>query len=177
MSLPHLGPRQIVYEDRNHQVYKVSADFGRFAKEYVVSDFGQRAGVVVLWREAVLLVRQYRFLIDGVSWEIPGGRLDPGEKPEEAATRECLEETGVRCHNLRLLLRYQLGLDILHNPTHLFYTDEFVEAGDRPHHGSEVEEHRWVPLEQSIDMVLSEQIVDSFSVIALLAYRTSFMRG
>lgn len=28
-------------------------------------------------------------------WEFPGGKIQPGESPEEAAVRECLEETGL----------------------------------------------------------------------------------
>jgi 8-oxo-dGTP diphosphatase len=28
-------------------------------------------------------------------WEFPGGKIEPGESPEAAAVRECLEETGL----------------------------------------------------------------------------------
>jgi ADP-ribose pyrophosphatase YjhB (NUDIX family) len=42
----------------------------------------------------VLLVRQYRFGIDGFTLEIPGGMCDPDEDPSSAARRELLEETG-----------------------------------------------------------------------------------
>ncbi|HET7132676.1 MAG TPA: NUDIX hydrolase, partial [Gammaproteobacteria bacterium] len=44
----------------------------------------------------VVLVRQYRHGAGRVTLEIPGGLVDAGEDPAEAALRECLEETGYR---------------------------------------------------------------------------------
>ena len=172
MHSPQIGRRQVVYENEYQQIYRVVADFGHFKKEYFVTDYGERAGLVVVKGEVVLLVRQYRLLIDRLSWEIPGGKVDDGETPEEAAVRECLEEAGVRCYNLKPLLCFHPGLDATHNPTFLFYTDEFVETtGNTPYDVHEVVEHIWVPLERCIEMVFAQQIVDSLSIVALLAYQ------
>ncbi|MCE2504396.1 MAG: NUDIX hydrolase [Chlorobi bacterium] len=41
-----------------------------------------------------VMIRQYRHGTDEITLEIPGGMIDPGEGPEEAARRELLEETG-----------------------------------------------------------------------------------
>lgn len=172
MRSPQTSPREIIYEDQHQQLYRVTADFGDFTKEYVVRDSGQRAGLVVVRGDSsVLLVRQYRLLIDSLSWEIPGGKVDPGETPEAAAVRECLEETGVRCQNLKPLLRFHLGLDTLHNPTSLFYTQDFAETTTGHFNPSEVTQHEWIPLVNCIKMAFAHQIVDAFSIIALLAYQ------
>ncbi|MEE9612006.1 MAG: NUDIX hydrolase [Desulfatiglandales bacterium] len=45
-------------------------------------------------KNEVVLIRQYRHGIRGVTLEIPGGILEPEDSPEEAAHRELLEETG-----------------------------------------------------------------------------------
>lgn len=172
MHSPQIGHRQVVYEDKYQQIYRVTADFGGFTKEYFVRDSGQRAGLVVVRGESVLTVRQYRLLVDRVSWEIPGGRVNDGETPEAAAVRECMEETGVECQNLRPLLNFHPGLDTLYNPTHLFYTDEFLETSRDDLHTHEVLGHEWVPFARCIGMIFTQQIVDALSIVALLAYQT-----
>ena len=78
--LPHIGHRNLVYEDKNRQIYQVVADFGSFSKEYLVIESGQRVGVLVLRDGAVLLVRQYRLLLGDLSWEIPGGGVADGRR-------------------------------------------------------------------------------------------------
>ena len=133
---------------------------------------GRRAGIVVARGDSVLLVKQYRLLIDRPSLEIPGGRVHEGELPEEAAKRECLEETGVRCFNLRPLLFYHAGLDTRYNPTHIFYSDEpAAEYEPNAVDTQEVSGFEWVQLSRGIDMIFQGQILDSFSIIGLLAYQ------
>jgi ADP-ribose pyrophosphatase len=44
----------------------------------------------------ILLVRQYRHAVDRELLELPAGSIDPGETPEQAATRELQEETGFK---------------------------------------------------------------------------------
>ena len=174
MNKPRIGPRRVEYSNAYQQVYKVRVDFGHAAKEIFVTDYGERVGVVVDGARGILLTRQYRHLIDRVSWEIPGGKVDAGESLEDAARRECAEETGVICRELKPLMMFQPGLDTLNNPTHLFVTREFEErepASDAMH-GDEVCGREWLPLERCILMISSGEIVDSLSIIALLSYKT-----
>jgi ADP-ribose pyrophosphatase len=53
---------------------------------------------------SVLLVRQYRHAAGGYLLEIPAGKLDPGEDPEQCARRELEEETGYRAARLDFLV-------------------------------------------------------------------------
>lgn len=63
--------------------------------EPLILEFNDWAGVLALTpAQEVLLVRLYRRGVDDVIWEIPGGMIDPGETPLEAAQRELREETG-----------------------------------------------------------------------------------
>lgn len=169
---PVIQERQLVFKTPYYDIHHVTADFGDFAKEYYVTDYGDRVGLVVAHDDQILLVRQYRLLVDDARWEIPGGGMSAGETPAQAAVRECLEETGVRCFDPQPLLFYHMTLDGVHNPTHLFYTHKIAEITEPQQiHTQEVAGQAWIPLTQCIEMIFAGQIVDSFTIIALLAYQ------
>jgi ADP-ribose pyrophosphatase len=87
----------------------------------------------------VLLVRQFRHAADGEIWEIPAGRLDPGEAPDACARRELQEETGMEAGHLERLTtiyttpgftdeRIHLYLArVAHEGAHAREADEFME--------------------------------------------------
>lgn len=168
---PRIRERRQIFESPYQTLYRVEADFGAFEKTYVVSDLGAHAGIVAVVDGRVLLVRQQRLLIDGLSWEVPGGAVGDGETPGQAAARECLEETGIRCLELEPLLTFQLSLDIIHNPSHLFVSRQVQTEAPGPVDVSEVAHVEWVELDRCIRMIFSGDIVDTFSIVALLAYR------
>ena len=62
----------------------------------VVRQRGSVAALPVHDDGRVVLVRQYRYAVDALVWELPAGRRDPGETPEEGARRELEEEVGLR---------------------------------------------------------------------------------
>jgi len=165
-------PPKLDYRNRFMEINHSRADFGTFQKDYFVVDLGPRAGIVAVREGCVLLTRQYRFLIDDYAWEIPGGRVDAGETPEVAAVRECIEETGIRCGGLRLLVTYYPGLDNFDNRTTLFRSDEIEVVAPFVANEAEVVEIRWIPLQECLDMVFSGAILDALTVTGLLACRT-----
>lgn len=169
---PLIGSRKVLYQDKYQQIYGVTADFGSFTKEYFVREGGSKAGILAVRADSVLLVKQYRLLINGLSLEIPAGRIDDGELPEDAAVRECLEETGVRCLNPRPLIFYHMGLDTTYSPSHIFYSDQIAEVHEPQNiHQEETSGFEWVPLSRCIKMIFDGEILDSFTIIALLAHQ------
>jgi 8-oxo-dGTP pyrophosphatase MutT (NUDIX family) len=167
------SPPRLDYRNRFMEVVHTRADFGEFHKDYFVIELGPRAGIIALNDGAVLLTRQYRFLIDAYSWEIPGGRVDPGETPHAAAARECLEETGIECRSLERLVEYYPGLDNFNNRTTVFASREIRTVAQFKAVPSEVTEIRWFPLEAALKMVFAGEILDALTVTALLAYKAS----
>jgi ADP-ribose diphosphatase len=153
------------------EIRQTHADFGSFTKDYFVIELGPRVGIVAIKEDCILLTRQYRFLIDRLSWEIPGGRVDEGETPETAGVRECLEETGIECCGLRKLVEYYPGLDNFNNRTTVFLSEQTRALREFSGVASEVTEIRWVPLPEALRMVFDGEILDALTVTGLLAYK------
>lgn len=161
----------LAYKNRFMEVRHTRAEFGSFTKDYFVVHFGPRVGVIIVKDGKVLLVRQYRFLIDGLSWEIPGGTVDAGETLEQAALRECKEETGLACCNLRKLAVYYPGLDNVENRTTIFLAEDDGRFSNFSANEAEVEDLMWIPLNECMRMIRDEEILDAMSVTGLMAYQ------
>lgn len=175
---PVIRQRQLLYVTPQQRIHQVTAEFDGYTKEYFVDEGRTRAGLVVDRGGEILLVRQYRLLIDRISWEIPGGAVDEAETAEEAAVRECVEETGVRCANPQPLVFYHVGLDTHYTPTYIFYSTQIAdEAETQRIHTREVDGWAWMPLKRCLDMIFDRQIVDSFSILSLLAYQLKIGHG
>lgn len=165
------SPPRLDYSNPFMDIRHTRADFGAFQKDYYVVDLGPRAGIVALREGCVLLTRQYRFLIDDYSWEIPGGRVDTGESPEVAAVRECVEETGIRCTELQPLVVYYPGLDNFNNRTTLFFSEKIEVAAPFVADDSEVVEINWMAVDTCLDMIFRGEIMDALTVTGMLAYQ------
>jgi len=157
-----------IYQNKFLRLYSVEADFGEFSKEYFLVDKGQRAGTIVLRDDNVLLVSQYRFLVNGMSWELPGGGRSNGETYEQAAIRECKEEAGITCHSLEQVFRYQQGIETTIAPAQIFKCTNFSESPE--FENEETDERRWFPVTDALEMIMDGRIADSMTIIGLLAF-------
>jgi len=161
---------QVVYRNKYSHVYSQRVNFGSFSKEYFVTHFGEKAGILVVKDDSFLLVRQYRLLINGPSYEIPGGKVEEGEDPGLAAIRECEEETGIRCRNLVPLLNFQYSPESVYSPNHLFYTKDFDVVRVFSPSPKEVFAIDWVKIPRCLKMIENGRIGDILSMLAVLYY-------
>jgi ADP-ribose pyrophosphatase len=89
--------RELVADMKVFRVHRVRAQSPRTGKPCDLSllEAGHWVNVVALTPEMeIVLVRQFRHGIEAFTWEIPGGMVDQGEEPAQAAVRELREETG-----------------------------------------------------------------------------------
>ena len=99
--------------------------------------------------------------------------LFPGVVWADGAYRRLLEL--LRCGKVQPLIFFHPGLDTFHNPTHVYFSDDFILAGTPPSNPSEVTVTTWVPFAQALEMVFRREILDSLTITALLAYQSRRM--
>ncbi len=87
----------------NLRIDTVTLPNGKEAKREIVEHPGAVAVVPLLPDGRIIMVRQYRHAVGKALLEIPAGKLDRGEIPEQCAARELEEETGYACNQLRSL--------------------------------------------------------------------------
>ena len=80
----------------------------------------------------VLLIKQYRYAANGYVYEIPAGRLDPGESPEHCAMRELREETGYSAKQLHRLTTIYTTPGFTDERIHLFVADGLMAGTAQP---------------------------------------------
>lgn len=116
---------------------------------------------------AVVLLRQYRYAVGGWMWEVPAGKLDEGELPEECARRELREEAGIIAATVRPLTCVLTTPGFTDERVHLFVATglRFVEPKREP---QEFMETHVLDLDTALDMVDRGEIVDGKTVAALL---------
>ncbi len=126
------------------------------------------AGVVAIDADGrVCLLRQYRPALDEWLWEIPAGKLDPGETPLTTATRELEEEAGVQAKHWQSLGKVVSSPGVFTEVVHLFLARDLthVSANAEAHEAFEV---HWLPFDEALQCARDGRYVDGKTIIALL---------
>src|SRR5271166_4467802 len=115
----------------------------------------------------VLLERQYRHAAGDYLWELPAGRIDPGEPELKAAKRELLEETGYSASRWRRILKFYASPGFVAE-TMAVYLATGLRAGEAQPEEDEVIYKRMVPLPAAVRMVISGTIRDAKTISSVL---------
>ncbi len=115
----------------------------------------------------ILLERQYRHAAEDYLWELPAGRIDPGEKELRAARRELLEETGFMAAHWRRILQFYASPGFVAE-TMAIYLATGLRAGVAQPEADEVIQIRFVPLAAAARMVLRGAIRDAKTIAGVL---------
>jgi ADP-ribose pyrophosphatase len=113
-------------EVSDQRIFHLRRDLYRFEpsgeeRDFVVVDSPSWVNVVPITSEGnVVLIRQFRHGVREVTIEIPGGLIDEGETPENAAVRELREETGYEGDRIQLLARVRPNPAIQNNWCYLY---------------------------------------------------------
>jgi len=130
-----------------------------------------RGSVVILATptpDQLVLIRQFRPVIDRWIWELPAGSLDPGEAPDTAVVRECEEEIGLTPRQVTRLGSWYPTPGFCDEIMH-FYVCENLVAPSGPVERDEDEqiEPATVTLATVRDMIADGRVVDMKTMVGL----------
>lgn len=115
----------------------------------------------------VLLIRQYRYAAESYLYEVPAGRLDPGEGPAACAHRELREETGYTASRVEHLFTMYTTPGFTDEKIHLFLATGLT-AGESAREADEFMELVPTRLSAALAMIERGEIQDAKTALALL---------
>lgn len=115
----------------------------------------------------LLLIRQYRYAAERYLYEVPAGRLDPGEAPLDCATRELLEETGCTAERVEFLTTIFTTPGFTDERIHLFMASGLT-TGESSREADEFIEVVTRPMSEVLRLIERGEIVDGKTIIAIL---------
>ncbi|MBV8810282.1 MAG: NUDIX hydrolase [Acidobacteriaceae bacterium] len=117
----------------------------------------------------ILLVKQFRLPAEQYLWELPAGRLDPGESPLEAAKRELREETGYQAKTWTDIAAFWASPGYVAEKMNIFLAEDLTEGVQEPMEDERIE-IRWFPQAEVGEMIRDGRIVDAKTMIGYFMY-------
>lgn len=153
------------------RVFQVRHDRSRSPRDGTLHDFycieaPDWINVVPLTaNDEVVMIEQYRHGTEEITLEIPGGMVDPGESPHEAAARELFEETGYEPHKLEFLGKTRPNPAIQDNWIHTFLAREVTFKSAPVFDSTEQTAVRLVPLPDVHALIADGTITHALVVV------------
>jgi ADP-ribose pyrophosphatase len=139
---------------------------GREAPFYILESSDWVNVIPLTESEEVILIRQFRFGTESVTLEIPGGIVEPGMTPLEAAQRELMEETGYHSEEWEYLGYVHPNPAFLNNRCHSFVARQVKKVAEIDLEESEEIEVREAPLKDIQELIAKGEITHSLVVCA-----------
>jgi 8-oxo-dGTP pyrophosphatase MutT (NUDIX family) len=141
----------------------------------IVHHPGGAAIAAVDAQRRVCLIRQYRHAAGGWIWELPAGKLEPQEPPQDTARRELVEEAGTSAQSWTSLGAYVSSPGVFTEIVHLYLALD-LESVKMAHEVGELIEVHWIDLEEACARALDGRISDGKTALGLLRARSVLER-
>ncbi|MDR0399086.1 NUDIX domain-containing protein [Candidatus Endomicrobiellum devescovinae] len=163
--------KKLIYKGKFTELFcdEVQLPNGNSATREYINHPGAAAVLPFIDKENIVLVKQYRYAIGKVTYEIPAGKIDAGETPIECITRELEEETGYIAKKFELLLSFYPTSALSNELLHIFSAFNLEEGNFNPDEDEFVEKEI-VNFKNALDMIKDGQIKDSKTIISLLYF-------
>jgi 8-oxo-dGTP pyrophosphatase MutT (NUDIX family) len=140
---------------------------GRILTPHIL-DYDDEIMIFALTRAGeVVLIWQYRHGIQEVILELPGGSVDKGETPLEAAKRELMEETGYVSDTFIEVVQASPNPAIYRNRVYSFLALDVKSTGNQSAYDAGAVEVILIPLDEVIAMAKKGQLINSLNISTL----------
>lgn len=134
-------------------------------------DHPEAAAIVpFLSDKEILMVRQFRYALGRETLEIPAGKMDPGESPEQCVRRELLEETGYEAGKIEWVYTYAPALGYSNELIHI-YSGHPLRKTNTVIDEREISSVEKIPIEKLKSMVKERLILDGKTLLGLCLMR------
>lgn len=149
------------------ETHTVELPNGRHAEREVV----RHPGAVAILGEPdpshLLFVKQFRKAPEEILWEIPAGKMDPGESPEVCAQRELHEETGFTAGSVELVYEFFTSPGFADEKIDLYYARDLKPGEQNPDEDEFVEVYNF-SIEEIQTLLAEQKIRDAKTLIGVL---------
>jgi len=144
------------------------ASGGTTIREVVLHPGGVTA-VPVLDDGRIMLIRQFRYPIGKFILELPAGKLDTGQPPNETVARELEEEIGHKAGALEYKTTFYTTPGICNEAIHFFIAKDLVPCGQRLEEGEHITVEIY-SLEECLEKIRTGEICDAKTILGILWY-------
>lgn len=175
--MPQIGHRSVAFTTPYFHLVAKTVEGAEGDPYYAVETDDYVCIVAITQDRRILLVRQYRPVVESSMLELPAGHVEKGETPEAAARRELLEETGFIAPLWENLGALKPDTGRLGNRMWVFLAQEAVPT-PQPHRGEEGLEVVTMEEEQFADVFASDAFDHALHIAAIfLAIRRGVLRS
>jgi ADP-ribose pyrophosphatase len=165
-----------IYKGRivNLNLETVTLPNGATVELEVIHHPGAAAVVPMKDERTVILIRQYRHAVGGYIYEIPAGKLHPGEDPRDCANREMEEEIGYKAGVLEHVTSAYTTPGFTDEVIHIYKAMQ-LQKGKQDLGHDEVLEIAEFPLEKTMTMIREGVIKDAKTIVGLQSVYLQFL--
>lgn len=159
---------KVVYEGKVVTVLRDDVEVADGHKSFreVVLHSGGVVIVALKNDNTILMVKQYRYPLKHVNLELPAGKLEIGENPDEACKRELEEETGYRAKSWKSLGFINTTPGICTEKLYLYLAKDLEFVGEHPDEGEIIKTFDY-KLNDVFSMINNGEINDAKTICAL----------
>lgn len=160
---------EIVYEGKIFTITHDTAllENGTEAVRDVLLHHGGVCVIPITENNEIFLVKQFRYPFKTITREVPAGKLEKGEDPEECGRRELLEETGFCCDEM-INLGEMLPTPAYNSEITYMYLAKGLRAGEQSLDEDEFLDVEKISLSEAVELVLNGTLRDGKTQIAIL---------